>query len=173
MTTISTWSRTTLAALDEVVEAAGAGDEDVDALAQRLDLEAVAGAAVDGGDPQLADAAEPLELAGTWAASSRVGTSTSARGRLDVARSTRSTIGMPKARVLPEPVGARPQTSRPARPSAMVSSWIGKGASMPRLEGSRRGRRERRARRTRMTCGEVLRVGCPPHRRGVGRCRLG
>ena len=52
-----------LAALDEVGEAARARDEDVDAAAQRLQLRAEAGAAVDRGDPQLALPAEPLELA--------------------------------------------------------------------------------------------------------------
>ncbi len=62
-TTISTASRSDLAALDEVGEAAGARDEHVDAAAQRLQLRAEAGAAVDGGDPQLALPAEPLELA--------------------------------------------------------------------------------------------------------------
>ena len=53
-----------LAALDEVAEPAGAGDEHVDAPAERLDLEAVAGAAEHGGDAQLADPAEPFELSG-------------------------------------------------------------------------------------------------------------
>ena len=38
---------------------------------------------------------------------------------------------MPKARVLPEPVGARPQTSRPARASAMVAAWIANGSVIP------------------------------------------
>ena len=52
-----------LAALDEVGEAAGAGDEDVDAAPERLELRAEADAAVDRGDPELAAAAEPLELA--------------------------------------------------------------------------------------------------------------
>ena len=51
-----------LAALDEVLEPARAGDEHVDALAERLELRAEAGAAVDRGDPELAGAAEPREL---------------------------------------------------------------------------------------------------------------
>src|ERR1700737_3700203 len=51
------------------------------------------------------------------------------RGR---ARPTRDTRGIPKARVLPEPVGARPQRSRPARPTGMVAVWMGKGTVMPR-----------------------------------------
>jgi hypothetical protein len=39
--------------------------------------------------------------------------------------------GSPKARVLPEPVWALPQTSRPARASGMVRVWIGNGDVMP------------------------------------------
>ena len=39
--------------------------------------------------------------------------------------------------VLPEPVGALPQTSRPARPSGTVAAWTGKGSVMP--SSSRRG----------------------------------
>src|SRR3954454_23743370 len=38
---------------------------------------------------------------------------------------------MPKASVFPEPVGARPQTSRPASASGMVAAWIGNGSTMP------------------------------------------
>ena len=68
----------------------------------------------------------------TWVASSRVGTSTRRRGRLGRTRSTPTTSGMPKARVLPEPVGARPDTSRPSRTSGRVRAWMGKGSLMPR-----------------------------------------
>ena len=38
---------------------------------------------------------------------------------------------MPKARVLPDPVGAFPHTSRPARASGSVMVWIGNGDVMP------------------------------------------
>ena len=51
-----------LAPLDQVGEPTGARDEHVDAAAQRLELRAEAGAAVDRGDAQLARASEPLEL---------------------------------------------------------------------------------------------------------------
>ena len=51
-----------LASFDQVGQAAGAGDEDVDAVAQRFELISEAGAAVDGGDPQLAGSAEPQQL---------------------------------------------------------------------------------------------------------------
>ena len=39
--------------------------------------------------------------------------------------------GSPNASVLPEPVLALPQMSRPARASAMVIAWMGKGVWMP------------------------------------------
>ena len=38
---------------------------------------------------------------------------------------------MPKARVLPDPVLALPQTSRPARASATVMAWMEKAVVMP------------------------------------------
>src|SRR4051794_16105245 len=73
--------------------------------------------------------------ASTWLASSRVGTSTSPRGRRGWRReseaASRDTSGMPKARVLPEPVRPRPRTSLPARLSGSVATWIGNGAVMP------------------------------------------
>ncbi len=40
-------------------------------------------------------------------------------------------IAIAKARVLPEPVGARPETSRPASASGSVAAWIGNGVVMP------------------------------------------
>ena len=43
----------------------------------------------------------------------------------------RISIGRPKASVLPEPVFALPQTSRPASASAIVSAWTGKGRVIP------------------------------------------
>ena len=45
---------------------------------------------------------------------------------------SRASIGRPKARVLPEPVSARPSMSRPASASGRVRAWIGNGVSMPR-----------------------------------------
>ena len=46
---------------------------------------------------------------------------------------------MPKASVLPEPVLALPQMSRPARASRMVRAWIANGSTMP---AARQGRGE-------------------------------
>ena len=67
-----------------------------------------------------------------WA-SSRVGTTMMARGwqgRL-FSPARRASTGMPNARVLPEPVWARPSTSWPASPSGMTAAWTGVGAVMP------------------------------------------
>ena len=47
------------------------------------------------------------------------------------ARSMRATSGTPKAMVLPEPVGARPHTSRPSSASGMVAAWMSKGCVIP------------------------------------------
>ena len=44
---------------------------------------------------------------------------------------SRAIIGMANARVLPLPVFPRPSTSRPESVSGSVSTWIGKGESMP------------------------------------------
>jgi hypothetical protein len=43
----------------------------------------------------------------------------------------RSTIGIPKASVLPEPVGDLASTSRPARTSVITSFWIANGRVIP------------------------------------------
>ena len=57
----------------------------------------------------------------TCVASSRVGTRTSARGRRGRDCTVLTTSGMPKASVLPDPVGALPQMSRPASAGGIVS----------------------------------------------------
>ena len=99
-------------------------------VAKRLDLALHVGAAVDGQEAHAARAGRggqlvvdlQGQLAGghqherPWAGGARPGR-------------TRSMMGRPKARVLPEPVLALPQTSRPAR-----ASGIGQG-----LDGERRG----------------------------------
>ena len=72
------------------------------------------------------------------AASSRVGTRTSAVGRRRPRRpaaglaASRARIARPNASVLPDPVGAMPQTSRPARESGKVAAWIGNAVVIPR-----------------------------------------
>ena len=49
-------------------------------------------------------------------------------GRRRWAGRSRATSDRPKASVLPDPVGARPATSRPARASGMTADWIGNGS---------------------------------------------
>ena len=72
-----------------------------------------------------------------WSASSRVGASTSALGLCGPARPALATSGIPKASVFPDPVGARPQMSCPAKASARTAAWISKGSVMPpRREGA-------------------------------------
>ena len=121
-----TWRAIDQPTLGEILEAAGCRDEDVRRRrALRLGVERAA--AVDGGDPQaaLARASDSSSVV-TWAASSRVGTSTSADGRASVAV-VRSTIGSANASVLPEPVGDFASTSSPASASGRTSAWIGNG----------------------------------------------
>ena len=122
ITTISTMLEVDDPLRDEVLEPAGTGDEDVDAATHCTTLRLVADTAVDREDGAVADVAErrelTLDLRGELAGRAR------GRGRAGAwasARPTRSTSGMPKAMVLPEPVGALPQTSRPASRSGMVS----------------------------------------------------
>ena len=65
-----------------------------------------------------------------WAASSRVGASTSAAGPAPL-RGMRSASGTANASVLPDPVGDLASTSRPASTSPITSRWIANGRSMP------------------------------------------
>ncbi len=70
----------------------------------------------------------------TWAASSRVGTKTSARVRRGVlpdAMLSWCSRGKPKAAVLPDPVWARPWMSAPCKAAGMVLLWMGVGLCRP------------------------------------------
>ncbi len=68
----------------------------------------------------------------TCTASSRVGTSTRPSGLRGSATSVmRASIGTPKASVLPEPVLARPHTSRPCMATGTASVWIANGWANP------------------------------------------
>ena len=60
----------------------------------------------------------------TWTASSRVGQRTSACS-VSLLGSRRSTMGIPKAAVLPLPVWAWPITSLPSSAGGMAPVWIG------------------------------------------------
>ena len=120
----------------QVDQPAGGGDHEVDPAPQRLDLAAHRRTAVDGGEPDADGVAERSEHVSDLRASSRVGTRTRPRGdrsaRSPTVSARRASIGRPKPRVLPEPVWARPRTSRPARASGRVRDWIAKGATIPR-----------------------------------------
>ena len=110
----------------------GRGDDEVDALAELGDLAVDVGPAVDGDGAQpelLGQRGEHVvdlhgELAGREQhQGQRPGRAGGRSGpwasRVALARWS---SGTPKARVLPEPVLALPQTSRPARASATVSA---------------------------------------------------
>ena len=118
------------APLDQILEAAGRGHQDVRA-GGLLGLAVDADAAEGGGDAQAAGARERAVSSATCMASSRVGTSTRPAGTL-ASRLMRSAIGIAKASVLPLPVGDLARTSRPASASGRTSSWMGKGSEMPR-----------------------------------------
>src|SRR5918994_458286 len=74
----------------------------------------------------------------TWMHSSRVGTTTSACGRVPVAPGLiRCSSGTPKPRVLPVPVRAWPIRSVPASAIGRVISWIAKVRAMPTSASAR------------------------------------
>ena len=125
----STARSETWPAAHEVEQAAGSGDDDVDAAADGVDLRALADAAEDRGATdahRLAEGADVLiDLRGELArrrdderarvtATERISTS-------------RSRIGRTNAAVLPVPVCAMPMRSRPARTGGMAAVWIGVG----------------------------------------------
>ena len=123
-----------LAPVTEVDETAGRGDDHVNALVQLGHLAIDVGAAVDGDGAQ----AEGLGQGGQHVVhldgqfprgqeDERQGLRRSGRRPglgpcASLVALVRCRSGTPKARVLPEPVLALPQTSRPARASAMVSA---------------------------------------------------
>ena len=105
-----------MALVDQVEQAAGRGDEDVDAARQRLDLCALADAAEDDGVAQRQVAAVGLEAVGDLDGElagrredQRAGAPWRPCGRCGQCCS----IGRAKAAVLPVPVWAMPSRSRP------------------------------------------------------------
>ena len=116
------------ALLDQVDQAAGGRDEDVDAAAQGRICRPIGGAAVDREHPHAERLAERGErvvhLQGQLAGRDQ-DQAARAAGRAAVPPASRASIGRPKARVLPEPVWARPSTSRPASASGRVRAWMG------------------------------------------------
>ncbi len=137
-------------ALDEVLQPAGRGDEHVRA-ARELRLLAQGDAAVDrGGADRPGRGRCSSKASVTWTQSSRVGTSTSAAGA-GPRGSSRSTIGIAKASVLPEPVGLLASTSPPRSASGMATRLHREGrARCPARRAGRRRRSRRRAREKRM-----------------------
>ena len=116
---------------DQVLEPAGAGNDEVDAGVERLALGAVPDAAVQRDNPASAVAGKGCDGFGDLLGQRRGGASTSAVGRRRRAEAKFSTKGNPKARVLPEPVGARPDTSRPVSMSGITAAWMGVGSRIP------------------------------------------
>ncbi len=122
------------ALLHEVLEAAGAGNDDVDAGLEGRDLALLRDATEDRGDVQAVGGGERLhdrgDLGGELAGRGEHEAERASGRRLPPASAPprRATIGIEKARVLPEPVLPRPSTSRPARVSGRVSSWMGNGS---------------------------------------------
>ena len=121
-------------AFDEVDEAAGRGDENVDAAAQDLDLLADRHAAEDHGarDAQvLAVGAEAVgDLGGEFARrrqDQRTARCRAPARSVFLARCWR--IGSAKAAVLPVPVWAMPSRSRPSSRLGMDFAWMGVGVS--------------------------------------------
>ena len=126
-------------ALQVVREPAGAGDDDVDAAAQRGDLRV--------GAPRRRRpsgcAGRALVASGAIAASIWRGELAGRRqdqraraagpARLLPLAASRARTGRTNAYVLPEPVRPRPSTSRPASESGRVAAWIGNGWVMPAL----------------------------------------
>ena len=103
-----------LAAVAEVDEPAGRGDDDVDAAPQRLDLALHRSAAVEL-EAQPARFGQRRQHLGDLHGQLAGRHEHERAGPPGSALPVRSSIGRPKARVLPEPVLALPSTSRPAQ----------------------------------------------------------
>ena len=86
-----------------------------------------ADAAVDGGDAQVAGLGDRAQLVDDLAGQLAGRGEDEGRGRARAPGSRRSTSGIPKASVLPEPVGDWTSRSWPASASRTTSCWTGKG----------------------------------------------
>ena len=121
-----------VAALDQVEQTAGRGDQDVDAARQRLDLAAVAQTADDGAEAQAEAATVGVEAAGDLhrklaGRRQHEGARALGLGAFAGSRQRCCSTGSAKAAVLPVPVWAMPSTSRPCSSAGMVRAWIGVG----------------------------------------------
>ena len=115
------------ALVEQVEQSAGARDDGVDPPSQRLALRLVAHAAVDGHESPVLERGQRRELALDLGGELTGRGEHERAGRRGLARSRRASIGSPNASVLPDPVGARPHTSRPASASGIAAVWISKG----------------------------------------------
>ena len=117
----------------EVVEqAAGRGDDDVHAAAGRRAPAAPCRRRRRPAAPVMGVCtARSFRSSRIWAASSRVGVSTSARVVPRGLSISLCRIGRRKAAVLPLPVTAQASTSRPASAGGMASVWMGVGRVKP------------------------------------------
>ena len=117
-----------LVAFEQVDQAAGSRDRDLDAAPQVADLPFHRRAAVERGDARADFLGERLRARRRPAWRARASARARARWGARVGRARRvCSIGRPKASVLPEPVWALPQTSRPASASSMVACLDGEG----------------------------------------------
>ena len=95
-----------------------------------------------------------------------------AAGAASSSGSSRSTMGMAKPRVLPEPVFERARVSRPAVASSTTIAWIGNGAVMPRAaSASTTGSETPRSRKVWEHVGHPHRLPRPATARTPGRTR--
>ena len=120
-------------AVDQVVQPAGGGHDQLGAGAQGVRLALQREPADDGGAAQPDGAGVRVERGGDLLGQltgrhQHQGQRSARRARRPAVRDSR---GSPKASVLPEPVRPRPSTSRPASESGRVADWIGNGSVMP------------------------------------------
>ena len=90
---------------DQICKSSRAGDENVHSPVQLPALLLVGDPAVNGADPALSCLGQRRKVVADLLGELAVGARTSARGRPGLALGTVAMIGIPKARVLPEPVG--------------------------------------------------------------------
>ena len=130
-----------IALLDQILEPSGAGDQHFHTPAEGGTLLAVAHPAVHGGDLGAYSRRKRhqnfLHLGGQLSRRHQdqgIGpalVATRARSLRPSWDGSRASTPRPKARVLPDPVGALPHTSRPASRLGSVATWIGNGIRMP------------------------------------------
>ncbi len=118
------------APLDQVVQPARRGDEDLGALGL-LGLLAQRHPAVDGSDAKPARSRRSARSPRSPATRARGSGRARARRPRAKSGSSRSTIGIANASVFPEPVGLLASTSPPRSASGMTRLWTGNGRSIP------------------------------------------